>query len=68
MRGYGAGWLVAGSLRHRLWLKVVAFGWRAGAVMLAASIGSKWFGVVAGMTLLVLMALTGAYMLRRRPD
>ena len=59
--------LMGGTLRRRLWLKVVAFGWLASAVVLAASIGSTWFGVIAGMTLLLLMALPGAYMLRRQP-
>ena len=63
----GAAWLVAWNLRRRAWLCAVAFGWLVSAVVLAASIGSPWYPVVAGVALLLLMAVPGAYMLRRQP-
>jgi hypothetical protein len=63
----GAAWLVAWNLRRRTWLCVVAFGWLASAVLLALSIGSPWYPVVAGVVLVLLMAVPGAYMLRRQP-
>lgn len=63
----GAAWLVAWNLRRRAWLCVVAFGWLVSAVLLALSIGSPWYPVVAGAALLLLMAVPGAYMLRRQP-
>lgn len=60
----GAAWMVAFSLRRKRWIGMVAAGWLVSSVLLALSIGSPAYPLVAGIALLGLMALPGVLMLR----
>lgn len=60
----GAAWLVAWRLRRKTWLGVVALGWLLSAVALSAAIGSPMYPMVAGMALVLFMAVPGAVMMR----
>ena len=60
----GAAWLIAFTLRRRLWLLAVALGWFASTVLLGATIGSTTYILVAALSLLLLMALPGFVMVR----
>lgn len=60
----GAAWMVAWSLRRRAWLGIVALGWMVSAVVLASTIGSAAYPLVAGLALVLFMAVPGAIMMR----
>jgi hypothetical protein len=62
----GAAWLIAYALRQRLWLLVVALGWYASAIAMAVAltISPALFGLVAGVALLLFMAVPGAVIVR----
>jgi hypothetical protein len=60
----GAAWLVAWRLRRRTWLGVVALGWLLSAIALSATIGSPMYTMVAGLALVLFMAVPGAIMMR----
>lgn len=60
----GAAWLVAWRLRRRVWLGVVALGWLLSAVVLSTTIGSPAYTLVAGLALVLFMAVPGAVMMR----
>lgn len=60
----GAAWMVAWMLRRRVWLGVVALGWLLSAVLLAWTIGSPLYPMVAGVALVLFMAVPGAIMMR----
>ncbi len=62
----GASWLIAYALRQRLWLLAVGLGWYAAAVALALSItvSITLFGLIAGVSLVLLMAAPGAAIMR----
>ena len=60
----GAAWMVAWRLRRRTWLGVVALGWMLSAVALSSTIGSPAYPLVAGLALVLFMAVPGAVMMR----
>jgi len=60
----GAAWTAAWMLRRRVWIGVVALGWLVSAVLLALSIGSLRYPLVAGFALVVFMAVPGRVMMR----
>ncbi len=60
----GAAWMVAWMLRRRPWLGAVALGWLLSAVALSWTIGSILYAVVAGLALVLFMAVPGAVMMR----
>lgn len=61
----GAGWLVAYTLRRRLWLLAVALGWFATAILLGFLIGSiPEFVLVCALSLWLFMALPGYVMMQ----
>lgn len=59
----GAAWYVVFMLRRRLWLAAVSAGWLASAVALGVLVGTLTYALVAGIALIVLMGLPGAYMM-----
>ncbi len=60
----GGAWLVAYSLRRRIWRLAVALGWFATAIGLGLTLASSAYLLVAGLGLLAWMAVPGAVMLR----
>jgi hypothetical protein len=61
----GAGWLFAWLLRRRTWLVLVAVGWFAAAIVMAASVGSiGLYVLVAGLGIWLCMALPGWALVR----
>jgi len=60
----GAAWMVAWMLRRRAWLGVVALGWLVSAVVLAWTIDTPLYPMIAGVALVVFMAVPGAIMMR----
>jgi hypothetical protein len=62
----GASWLIAYALRQRPWLLFVGLGWYAAAVALAFSISLSVtaFGLLAGASLILLMAAPGLAIMR----
>jgi hypothetical protein len=60
----GAAWMVAWMLRRRGWLGVVAAGWLVSAVVLAWTIGTPLYPMIAGVALVAFMAVPGAIMTR----
>jgi hypothetical protein len=60
----GAAWMVAWRLRRRAWLGVVALGWMLSSVVLSLTIGSPLYPLVAGLALVLFMAVPGAVMMR----
>ncbi|HTK97191.1 MAG TPA: hypothetical protein VL379_04120 [Pseudomonadales bacterium] len=60
----GAAWMVAWRLRRRIWLGVVALGWMVSSVALSSAIGSPLYPMVAGVALVLFMAVPGAVMMR----
>jgi hypothetical protein len=60
----GAAWMVAWFLRRRTWLGVVALGWMLSAVALSWTIGSPSYAFIAGLALVLFMAVPGAIMMR----
>ena len=66
----GLAWLVAYALRKRAWQGLVGIGWFAAAIGLALTIGSLGsYALVGGGSLIGLMAVPGAVMMRlaRKP-
>jgi hypothetical protein len=62
----GAAWLVASSLRRRLWPAIVALGWFAAAIAAALVIDQPmWFVLVLTLCLFGLMAVPGYVMMRQ---
>jgi hypothetical protein len=60
----GAAWMVAWMLRRRGWLGVVALGWFASAIVLAQTIDTPLYPMIAGVALVLFMAVPGAVMMR----
>ena len=60
----GAAWMVAWMLRRRAWLGVVALGWLVSAVVLAWTIDTPLYPMIAGVALVLFMAVPGAVMMR----
>jgi hypothetical protein len=60
----GAAWMVAWMLRRRAWLGVVALGWLVSAVVLAWTIDTPLYPMIAGIALVAFMAVPGAVMMR----
>jgi hypothetical protein len=60
----GAAWMVAWMLRRRAWLGLVAAGWLVSAVVLAWTIGTSLYPMIAGAALVLFMAVPGAIMMR----
>jgi len=60
----GGAWMIAWLLRRRAWLGVVAFGWLLSSVVLSVTIGTRLYPIVAGLSLVLLMAVPGALMMR----
>ncbi len=60
----GAAWTLAWMLRKRIWLGIVALGWLLSAVILAWTIGTALYPMVAGLALVLFMAVPGAIMMR----
>jgi hypothetical protein len=60
----GAAWMVAWMMRRRAWLGVVAFGWLGSAIALSLAIGHELYSFVAGLALVLFMAIPGAVMMR----
>jgi hypothetical protein len=60
----GAAWLTAFGLWRRLWHLLVALGWFASAIGMAFLFGTADFVLLAGMALIVLMAVPGAALMR----
>ena len=61
----GAAWLVSCALRKRAWQGLVGLGWFAAAMGMALCIGSiPRFALIAGVSMLVLMVIPGAVMIR----
>ena len=60
----GAGWLVAYTLRRRIWLLGVALGWFASAIVTAFLIGTETFVLACALSLLLFMALPGYVMMQ----
>jgi hypothetical protein len=57
----GAAWLVAAGMRRRVWQGLVGLGWFAAAIAMAQSLESMhWFALIAGASLIGLMAVPGA--------
>lgn len=56
----GAAWMVAFSVSQRTWHLIVTLGWLGGAITLGTQVGKVWYGLTAGICLLLLMALPGA--------
>lgn len=61
---FGASWLAAFMLWRNAWRLAVALGWFAAAVGLAAGPGDASFIAIAGLAMLLLMALPGWVMMR----
>ena len=61
----GAAWTAAWMLRRRTWIGIVALGWLVSAVVLALSIGTLLFPIVAGFALVLFMAVPGRVMMQR---
>ena len=59
----GAAWLATFALRKRAWHLAVALGWFATAVGLSLLLGTVDYILVAGLALILLMALPGLIML-----
>jgi len=60
----GAAWTAAWMLRRRAWLGTVALGWLVSAAVLAISIGTPHYPMIAGFALVFLMAIPGRVMMR----
>ena len=61
----GMAWLIAFALRKRAWQGVVGIGWFVAAIGMALCIGSLGsYALVAGLSLIGLMAVPGAVMMR----
>jgi hypothetical protein len=60
----GAAWMVAWQLRRRAWLGLVALGWMISSIALSSTIGSPLYPMVAGIALVLFMAIPGAVMMR----
>jgi hypothetical protein len=60
----GAGWLVAYTLRRRIWLLAVALGWFGSAILAGFLIGTETFVLICALALLLFMALPGYVMMQ----
>lgn len=61
----GAAWLIAAGLRRRAWQLLIGLGWFAAAIAMALSLGTmRWFALIAGASLIGLMAIPGAVIMR----
>jgi len=61
----GAAWMVAWMLRRRAWLGIVAFGWLGSAIVLSWTISTPpLYALVAGIALVLFMAVPGWLMMR----
>jgi hypothetical protein len=64
----GAAWTAAWMLRRRAWIGVVALGWLISAVVLALSLGTLLYPLIAGFALVTFMAVPGRVMMRSSAD
>lgn len=62
----GAAWLASFMLMRRPWHGLVALGWFGAALAMALTVGRLGFAVVAGVALILFMAIPG-YILMRYP-
>jgi len=60
----GAAWTAAWMLRRRTWLGLVALGWLVSAAVLAISIGTNHYPMIAGVALVLFMAVPGRMMMQ----
>jgi hypothetical protein len=61
----GAAWLAAYALRRRVWLALVGLGWFAAGIGMSRAVGSfAAYVLIAGVSILLLMALPGWVLLR----
>jgi hypothetical protein len=61
--GFGAVWFAAYIIWRRAWRLAMALGWFAGAVAMVLSPSAPYFIAIAGLAMLLLMALPGAIMI-----
>ncbi len=60
----GAAWQIAFQLQRRRWMGVISVGWFASAIGLGLTLKTLGYGLIVVLSLLLLMALPGALMLR----
>jgi hypothetical protein len=60
----GAAWIIVFMLRRRLWMLAIGLGWYATAITMAVLINTLDYALVAGLALLLFMALPGLVMMR----
>lgn len=60
----GAAWLIAAQVQKRVGMCAVALGWMASTVALGLTIDGPYYVGICGLSLLLLMALPGAIMMR----
>ena len=58
----GGAWLTAYALRRQVWQAILGLGWMATAIAMAATVGSPTYLLILAISLLVLMAGGGLYM------
>jgi hypothetical protein len=61
----GAAWLIAAQIQKKGWMAAVALGWMASAIFLALTIDGPYYVAICGVSLLGLMALPGAIIMRQ---
>jgi hypothetical protein len=65
----GAAWLAAWTLRRRPWMAAVAAGWFVTGVAMALQVQTiNAFVMIAGLGLILLMVVPGAFMMRANRD
>lgn len=65
---YGAAWSVAADLTRRRWIRGVALGSFAAAVMMGLLAGSSWLMLAYAAALILLAAVPGIILLRQEPS
>ncbi|MGC4042776.1 MAG: hypothetical protein QM758_03115 [Armatimonas sp.] len=60
----GAAWQIAYQLQRRFWMGVISWGWFVATIGLGLSLKTFAYGLIASLSLFLLMALPGALMLR----
>lgn len=64
---YGAAWFIAGALSNTGWIKLVAFGSFAGAVVMGVLAGSPYLMLGYAAGLILLAVLPGFVLMRQEP-
>ena len=65
---YGAAWSVAADLTGRLWIRIVALGSFAAAVIMGLLAGSSWLMLAYAAALVLLAAVPGIILLWQEPS